>query len=204
LQTRGKFRNLAIITTKPTTIMRTIVIRIVSLIAISCLHTHAAEPVAEKISATVPKLGHRNWIVVADSAYPLQNAAGIETIVTGEEHLQVVNRVIEELAKTRHVKPTILTDAELPHVAETHAPGITKLRDDLSKLLEKQNTAILPHEEIIHKLDEAGKTFRILLIKTPLTLPYTSVFFELECGYWTAEAEQALRKSMQEAAKGTP
>ena len=28
---------------------------------------------------------------------------------------------------------------------------------------------MLPHEQIIGKLDEAGKTFKVLLIKTPLT-----------------------------------
>jgi D-ribose pyranose/furanose isomerase RbsD len=180
------------------------IIRLVSLVALLCLHAQAADPVTDKLRAEIPKLGHRNWIVVADSAYPLQNAAGIETIVTSEEHLAVVSRVIEELAKTKHVKPTILTDTELPHVAETHAPGITQLREGLSKLLAKQPSLSLPHEEIIAKLDEAGKTFRILLIKTPLTLPYTSVFFQLECGYWTAEAESALRKSISEAADAKP
>src|ERR1039458_10655620 len=30
----------------------------------------------------------------------------------------------------------------------------------------------------------------MLLIKTDMTIPYTSVFFELDCGYWNAEAEQ--------------
>ena len=31
----------------------------------------------------LPLLGHRNWIVVADAAYPWQASAGIETIDTG-------------------------------------------------------------------------------------------------------------------------
>jgi hypothetical protein len=29
-----------------------------------------------------------------------------------------------------------------------------------------------------------------------MTIPYTSVFFELDCGYWNAEAEQRLRQAM--------
>jgi len=45
-------------------------------------------------------------------------------------------------------------------------------------------------------LDDAGKTFNIILLKTKLTLPYTSVFFKLECGYWTDEAEKQLRAAM--------
>jgi len=36
-----------------------------------------------------------------------------------------------------------------------------------------------------------------LLLKTKLTLPYTSVFFRLDCGYWTDEAETQLRKDFQ-------
>ena len=44
---------------------------------------------------------------------------------------------------------------------------------------------------------EAGKTFKVLLIKTTLTKPYTSVFFQLECGYWNAEAEKSLRDAMK-------
>ncbi|MDP4291175.1 MAG: hypothetical protein Q8908_08845, partial [Bacteroidota bacterium] len=55
---------------------------------------------------------------------------------------------------------------------------------------------VMLHENIIAMLDDAGKTFNILLLKTKLTLPYTSVFFRLECGYWTDEAEKELRAAM--------
>ncbi len=58
---------------------------------------------------------------------------------------------------------------------------------------------MLPHEQIIAKLDEAGETFKVLLIKTPLTKPYTSVFFQLECRYWNAASERQLRAAMKEA-----
>jgi hypothetical protein len=29
-----------------------------------------------------------------------------------------------------------------------------------------------------------------------MTIPYTSVFFELDCGYWDADAEQRLRQAI--------
>ncbi len=48
-------------------------------------------------------------------------------------------------------------------------------------------------EELIGKLDEAGKTFHVLLLKTNLCLPYTSVFLQLDCAYWNADAEKRLR-----------
>ena len=39
----------------------------------------------DTLAGYLPALGHRNWIVVADSAFPLQISPGIETIVTGSQ-----------------------------------------------------------------------------------------------------------------------
>src|SRR5207247_249426 len=75
-------------------------------------------------------------------------------------------------------------------------------RKKLDKLLAGHEVQSLPHEQIISKLDEAGKTFHVLLLKTKLTLPYTSVFLQLDCGYWDAKSEKKLREAIrQEAGK---
>ncbi len=152
-----------------------------------------------KLHHELPLLGHRNWIVVADSAYPLQTAPGIETIYANEDQVQVVIKVLEELARAKHVKPIIYTDAELKHVPEKNAPGIGAYRKALDRTLGDRRQEALPHEQIISKLDEAGKTFKVLLIKTPLALPYTSVFFQLDCGYWNADSEKELRSAIKAA-----
>jgi hypothetical protein len=47
------------------------------------------------------------------------------------------------------------------------------------------------------KLDRAGELFCVLIVKTNLRIAYTSVFFELECGYWNAQAEKKLRAAMR-------
>ena len=39
------------------------------------------------LNERLPVYGHRNWIVVADSAYPEQSADAIETIVSHADHL---------------------------------------------------------------------------------------------------------------------
>jgi len=52
-------------------------------------------------------------------------------------------------------------------------------------------------EELISKLNEVAKTFRILMLKITLKLPYTSVFMELDCGYWSGEGEAALRERIK-------
>jgi hypothetical protein len=149
-----------------------------------------------RLQEELPLLGHRNWIAVVDSAYPLQTSAGIETVNTNADQLEVVKAVLDQLAKARHVRPFIFTDAELKAVPENDAPGVTAYREALTKLVSKADAQSLPHEEIISKLDDAGKTFHILVLKTNLTIPYTSVFIRLECAYWKPDAEKRLRKAM--------
>ena len=176
--------------------MKTKLVAACLLLSLMATALSAADNWKEKLQKELPLLGHRNWIVVADSAYPLQTAPGIETIYVEADQLEVVKGVIAELAKTKHVKSTIYTDAEMKFVAEKNAPGIGEYRDALDKILANQPVQVLPHEQIIAKLDEAGKTFKVLLIKTPLTKPYTSVFFQLKCGYWNDEAEAELREAI--------
>jgi hypothetical protein len=151
----------------------------------------------KRVTQQLPLLGHRNWIVIVDSAYPLQSRPGIETIATGEDHLAVVNSVMESLNKSQHVRPTIYLDAELPFVPEEDAVGITAYRNELSSIVAAFPNQPLLHEEIIRKLDKSAETFHVLVLKTNMRLPYTSVFMELDCGYWSAEAEQRLRDRMK-------
>jgi D-ribose pyranose/furanose isomerase RbsD len=150
-----------------------------------------------QVSRALPLLGHRNWIVIADAAYPWQTAPGVETVATEEDQLAVVAEVLSALAKTTHVKPAIYLDKELAFVAEADAPGITQYRDNLKKQLGGRAVKTEPHEDIIKKLDAAGQTFHVLLLKTRHTQPYTSVFLQLECGYWSEAAEKRLRAALQ-------
>lgn len=168
-----------------------------------CILAFGAPP-ADRLSADwrsrlneeLPLLGHRNWIAVVDSAYPLQTSAGIETVETGSDQLVVVKTVLEQVGKAKHVRPVVFTDTELKAVPEKDAVGITAYRQSLGSLLGKTGAQSLPHEEIISKLDDAGKTFHILVLKTTMTIPYTSVFIRLDCGYWTDDAEKRLREAM--------
>jgi D-ribose pyranose/furanose isomerase RbsD len=151
----------------------------------------------QALSEQLPLLGHRNWVVVVDSAYPLQTAPGIQTVYVGGDHVGVVRDVLDLVAKQKHVRPVIFTDAELEHVPEAYAPGIESVRSELQSLLADSGAQTLAHEAIIEQLDDAGKTFKVVIIKTDLVLPYTSVFIRLDCGYWSGDAEAALRESMR-------
>lgn len=141
--------------------------------------------------------GHRNWLVIADSAYPLQSRQAIETIVVDEEQTRVLERTCAIMRGCKHIKPHIYTDRELTFVAEEDAPGIEAYRERLGTLLTGPEVRVLPHEEIIAKLDRAGELFRVLVVKTNMRIPYTSVFFELDCGYWNDQAEKKLRSLMR-------
>ena len=151
----------------------------------------------DTLKERLPLYGHRNWIVIADSAYPAQSSDGVETIVSDGEQTAVLAMTFALLGESRHIKPTIYTDQELNFVSEADARGVTAYRRQLEQLLKGQNVHVLPHEEIISRLDRVGQMFRVLLIKTSMCIPYTSVFFELECGYWNAEAEKRLRASIK-------
>ena len=45
-------------------------------------------------------------------------------------------------------------------------------------------------------LDEAGTLYQVVIIKTPLAMPYTTTFFQLDCKYWNAAKQAKLDKAM--------
>ena len=151
------------------------------------------------LEARLKTYGHRNWIVVADSAYPLQSNPGIETILSGESQVETIRHVFESLARVQHLRPVVYTDHELSYVSDEDAPGIDAYRHLLNGMFEtylkdqKPVTNTL-HANIIAMLDNAAKTYNVLIIKTNMALPYTSVFFELRAGYWGDDAERRLRE----------
>ena len=151
----------------------------------------------ERLEADLPVFGHRNWIVIADSAYPKQSAEGIETIYTDTDHMTVVKSVLEKIESSSHVQAIVLLDKELDFVPEDDAPGIGAYRKELKLLLNERRIEVLPHEEIIAQLDKDSDIFSVLILKTRLTIPYTSVFLKLDCGYWGPGEEARLRKIIE-------
>jgi hypothetical protein len=152
----------------------------------------------------MPQLGHRNWILIVDSAYPLQSSTGIETIQTEADQLEVVRYVLGAMGRSIHVRPVITMDAELPFVQDQDAPGVSTYRAEIADLLRVYPLISLPHEKVIANIDEASRQFHILVLKTRMAIPYTSVFIRLDCKYWSAEAEARLRSRMAAAQNSTP
>lgn len=150
-----------------------------------------------RFNEVLPEYGHRNWMVVADSAYPKQSAPGIKTIATGQGQLEVLEIVLEAIADAPHVRSIVMLDAELDSVPEEDAPGVTAYRNALKNTLKGKEVKVMPHEDIISELDKGSELFNVLLLKTDLTLPYTSVFLQLDCDYWNSEKERRLRDALK-------
>jgi hypothetical protein len=171
----------------------------VAALTVNCRKEQEAGPATwrEILESQLPVLGHRNWVVVADSAFPAYTRPGITVIATGKDHIKVLAEVLQAIDSRPHIRPHIYLDKELDYVAENDAPGMDACRKRLAEALAGRDARPILHRELIDKLDEVAGTFRVLMLKTTLALPYTSVFIELDCGYWTEEGEARMREKMK-------
>ena len=87
-------------------------------------------------------------------------------------------------------------DAELPFVSEQKAPGISSYRSQISTLLRGYEVNSRLHQSLIEEVGKDSAQYRILILKTKLAIPYTSVFIHLDCKYWGAEDERNLRETI--------
>jgi hypothetical protein len=141
--------------------------------------------------------GAHNWIVVADSAYPDHARDGIETVVIDADQVEVLQTLLAMIDSHKHLRASACVDAELKSVADTDAPGIANYRDRLARVLERRTVSTLPHEQAVTRIDKVGQTYRVLVLKTSSVLPYSTVYLELDAGYWSPEAERRLRDAMR-------
>jgi len=149
-----------------------------------------------RLAAELPLMGHRNWILVVDSAYPEQVGSGIETIETDADQLEVVRTVLAAVQKSIHVRPVVFMDAELAFIGDKQAPGISNYRTQINSLLHDYDVHSRLHQSLIDELAKDGAQYRVLILKTQQAIPYTSVFMHLDCKYWSPENERALRAAM--------
>ena len=174
---------------------------------LSSLPANGQKPVREhadwqaQFRELLPLLGHRNWVLIVDSAYPLQNSSGIHTIETNAGELDVVKEVLNEIDHSIHVRPVVFLDAEFPFVPESDAPGVTQYRKDLEALLGSRAATRIPHEELLQKVNDVSRSYEVIVLKTNMAIPYSSVFLELNCKYWSDDAEARLRSAMKAAAQ---
>jgi hypothetical protein len=160
-----------------------------------------AEDWKTQFNKQLPLLGHRNWILVVDKAFPQQNAPGIVIINTDEALLPVLQYTLSQVNQSTHVRPILFTDTELSYITEAQVPGIGKFKTELFGIIPKDQVQTLLHDSVFVKIAKASALFRVIVLKTDQVIPYSSVFLQLDCKYWSGENEKLLRESIKSSSR---
>jgi len=145
----------------------------------------------------VAQLGYRNWIVIAEASFPAHNRAGLRQINATADVPEVVDYVLKTLEQTENVKPQVYVPRELRSVENDFAPGIDELRKRLAESFHGHEPTELDQQSLLTLLEDANRSFDVLVIRTPTALPYSSVFLELQPGYWDVDSETRLRERIE-------
>ena len=151
----------------------------------------------QSLNKAIPLLGHRNWILVVDKAYPAQSATGIEVVNTGKELPEVLSATLAQLKKATHVMPVVYQDKELASLNYSLFPGVDTFKTAMSGQLSGYRVQSILHDTVLAHIGNTAANFKVLILKTETVIPYSSVFLELDCRYWGPEKEKALRNAMR-------
>lgn len=151
----------------------------------------------DALMAHTSQLGYRNWIVVAEASFPAHSRPGVRQITANDEIPAVVDEVLKTLEHTEHVTPHIFVTREMRAVENDYAPGIDEFRKQLHGALRSRETTELEQQSLMTLMEDANKSFEVLVIRTNTALPYTSVFMELQPGYWNSDSESRLREQLE-------
>lgn len=149
------------------------------------------------VNNQVNQLGHRNWIVISEASFPAHSRVGIRQVNADSEVPEVVDYVLNALERTQNVRPRIYLTREMRSVENDFAPGIDQMRERIAESLHGHEPTELDQQSLITLLESANQSYNVLVIRTPTALPYTSVFMELQPGYWDAESEDRLRQRIR-------
>lgn len=151
----------------------------------------------DAVTRQATQLGYRNWIVIAEASFPAHSRPGVRQVTASEEIPEVVDYVLNTLERTEHVRPRVYQTRELRSVENDFAPGIDEFRARIQGSLHGHEATELDQQSLLVLLEDANRSFDVLVIRTPTAMPYTSVFLELQPGYWDAESETRLRERIE-------
>lgn len=143
------------------------------------------------------QLGYRNWIVIAEASFPAHNRPGIRQVNAPVGIPQALDYVLNTLEQTENVRPLVYVPRELRAVENDFAPGIDEFRKNLQGSMHGHETTELDQQSLLTLLEDANRSFDVLVIRTPTALPYSSVFLELQPGYWDVDSETRLRERIE-------
>lgn len=145
----------------------------------------------------VAQLGYRNWIVIAEASFPAHSRTGVRQVTAPVEVPEALDYVLQSLEQTENVRPQVYLTRELRSVENDFAPGIDTLRGRIQSALHGHETTELDQQSLLTLVEDANRSFDVLVIRTQTALPYSSVFLELRPGYWDADSESRLRERIE-------
>jgi D-ribose pyranose/furanose isomerase RbsD len=149
------------------------------------------------IDSQVAQLGYGNWIVIVEAAFPAHNRIGTRQVNSYRPIPEVLDEVLRTLEKTEHVRPRIYLPLELDAVENDYAPGIADYRRELEFALHGYETVRAEQDSLVTLALDAQRSLDVLVIRSSTALPYSSVFLELQPGYWDGDSESRLRQRLR-------
>jgi len=145
----------------------------------------------------VGQLGYRNWIVVAEASFPAYSRRGVRQVTADVEIPEALDYVLHVMERTENTRPNVYVARELRSVENDYAPGIEPFRKRITGALHGHETLQIDHQSLLLLLEDANRSFDVLIIRTQTALPYSSVYLELLPGYWDADSEARLRERIE-------
>jgi len=139
------------------------------------------------------QLGYRNWIVIAEASFPAQSRPGVSQVNAPCEVPEALDYVLHAMEQTENVRPQVYVTREIRSVENDFAPGVDELRKRTKDALHGHETTELDQQSLLTLMEDANRSFDVLVIRTTTALPYSSVFLELQPGYWDVDSETRLR-----------
>ena len=164
-----------------------------ALLALGCAGQSKKEAWRGAVDRQAAQLGYRNWIVIAEASFPAQSRPGVRQMMAPVEVPEALDYVLHALEQTEDLRPQVYVTRELRSVENDFAPGIDDLRKRIKGALHGHEPTELDQQSLLTLLDDANRSFDVLVIRTQSAMPYSSVFLELQPGYWDAAAESRLR-----------
>jgi L-fucose mutarotase/ribose pyranase (RbsD/FucU family) len=149
------------------------------------------------VDSQAAQLGYRNWIVIAEASFPAQSRIGMRQVTAPVEIPEAVDYVLQALERTENVRPQVYLTREMRSVENEFAPGIDDMRKRIQTSLHGHEATELDQQSLLTLLEDANRSFDVLVIRTQTALPYSSVFLELKPGYWDADSEARLRERIE-------
>ncbi|RYD22863.1 MAG: hypothetical protein EOP88_06465 [Verrucomicrobiaceae bacterium] len=168
-----------------------------TLLSFGCAGLQKEQTWQAAVDRQAGQLGYRNWIVIAEASFPAHSRPGIRQVNASVDIPEALDYVLNALEQTENVRPHVYVTRELRSVENDFAPGIEDLRKRLKGSLHGHEPAELDQQSLLTLLEDANRSFDVLVVRTPTALPYSSVFLELQPGYWDVDSEMRLRDQIE-------